>query len=146
MLVRNKHYQKLYTCNVDSVPRSSDLLPVPSSFDSEEAAHLFPTDPVTGQLRDLLSQILSTEDPLLRDSLLSKLQSVSPDSPALQGVDDATKLQLLKPRSVQSLAEMADYAQFVGSVLNDLNVSSTSEPVPAPEPEPVPAPEPAPSE
>lgn len=146
MLVRNKHYQKMYTCNVDSVPRSSDLLPVPSSFDVEEAAHLFPCDPETGQLRDLLSQILSTQNPLLRDSLLSKLQSVSPDSSALQGVDDETKLQLLKPRSIQSLSEMADYAQFVGSVLDDLNVSPTPEPAPAPEPVPALDPEPAPSE
>jgi hypothetical protein len=78
MLVRNTHYKKMYTCNVVSVPRSCDLLPVPSPFDHEEAAHLFPTDPTTGQLRDLLSQILTTENPLLRDSLLSKLQSVSP--------------------------------------------------------------------
>lgn len=122
MLIRNEHYKKMYTCNLDSVPKSSDLLPVPSPFDAEEAAQLFPTDPSTGQLRDLLSQILTTENPLLRDSLLSKLQSVSPDSSSLSGVDDATKLQLLKPRSVQSLSEMADYAQFVGSVLDDLNV------------------------
>lgn len=130
MLVRNNHYKNMYTCNVDSVPCSSDLLPVPSPFNAEEAAHLFPVDPTTGQLRDLLSQILSTDNPLLRDSLLSKLQSVSPDSSSLQGVDDATKLQLLKPRSVQSLSDMADYAQFVGSVLDDLNVVPPAEPTP----------------
>lgn len=134
MFTRNEHYKKMYTCNVDSVPKSSDLLFVPTPFDSEEAAHLFPTDPSTGQIRDLLSQILTTENPLLRDSLLSKLQSVSPDSSALTGVDDATKLQLLKPRSVQSLSEMADYAKFVGSVLEELNVPPTPEPVPEPEP------------
>lgn len=127
MLVRNEHYKKMYTCNVASVPRSSDLLPVPSPFDHDEAAHLFPVDPTTGQLRDLLSQILTTENPLLRDSLLSKLQSVSPDSSSLSGVDDATKLQLLKPRSVQSLSEMADYAKFVGDVLEDLNVVPPAE-------------------
>lgn len=138
MLVRNKHYLKLYTCNVDSLPRSCDLLPVPSPFDAEEASHLFPRNPSTGQLRDLLSQILTTENPLLRDSLLSKLETLSPDSSAFQGVDDATKLQLLKPRSLQSLSEMADYAKFVGSVLDELNVSSPSESTPAPESTPVP--------
>ena len=115
MLVRNEHYKKMYTCNIDSVPKSSDLLVVPTPFDAEEAAHLFPKDPSTGQIRDLLSQILTTENPLLRDSLLTKLQSVSPDTPALKGVDDATKLQLLKPRSVQSLSEMAEYAEYVGA-------------------------------
>lgn len=130
MLVRNEHYKKMYTCNIASVPHSSDLLIVPSPFDAEEAAHLFPVDPSTGQLRDLLSQILTTDNPLLRDSLLSKLHSVSPDSSSLSGVDDATKLQLLKPRSVQSLSEMADYAQFVGSVLNDLNVVTPSDSTP----------------
>lgn len=142
MLVRNEHYKKMYTCNIESVPKSSDLLCVPSPFDPEQAAQLFPRDPSTGQLRDLLSQILNTENPLLRDSLMSKLELVSSDSTALKGVDDATKLQLLKPRSVQSLSEMADYAKFVGSVLDDLNVPPTPESAPAPEP----APEPAPSE
>lgn len=136
MLVRNEHYKKMYTCNVDSVPKSSDLLVVPSPFNAEEAEHLFPRDPTTGQLRDLLSQILTTENPLLRDSLLSKLQSVSPDSSSLSGVDDATKLQLLKPRSVQSLSDMADYAQFVGSVLDDLNVVPPTEPTPPTGPTP----------
>lgn len=136
MLVRNNHYKNMYTCNVDSVPRSSDLLPVPSPFSVEEAAHLFPVDPSTGQLRDLLSQILSTDNPLLRDSLLSKLQSVSPDSSSFSGVDDATKLQLLKPRSVQSLSEMADFAKFVGDVLEDLNVVPPSDSTPPAEPTP----------
>lgn len=130
MLVRNDHYKKMYTCNVNSLPKSSDLLVVPTPFNAEEAHHLFPRDPTTGQLRDLLSQILSTDNPLLRDSLLSKLQSVSPDSSSLSGVDDATKLQLLKPRSVQSLSEMADFAQFVGSVLNDLNVVPSADSTP----------------
>lgn len=144
MFVRNDHYKKMYTCNIASVPKSSDLLSVPTPFDPEEAAHLFPTDPSTGQIRDLLSQILTTENPLLRDTLLSKLQSVSADSSSLKGVDDATKLQLLKPRTVQSLSDMAEYAQFVGSVLEDLNVPPTPDPSPAPDP--VPAPDPSPSE
>ena len=50
MLVRNEHYKKMYTCNIDSVPKSSDLLVVPTPFDAEEAAHLFPKDPSTGQI------------------------------------------------------------------------------------------------
>lgn len=146
MFVRNEHYKKMYTCNIDSVPKSSDLLVVPTPFDHEEAAHLFPVDPTTGQIRDLLSQILTTENPLLRDSLLSKLQTISPDSSALKGVDDSTKLQLLKPRSVQSLSEMADYAKFIGSVLDDLNVLPTSDSAPDSESAPASESESAPSE
>lgn len=144
MFVRNEHYNRMYTCNINSVPKSSDLLPVPSPFDAEEAAHLFPVDPTTGQIRDLLSQILNAESPLVRDSLMSKLEVLSPDASGFKGVDDATKLQLLKPRSLQSLSEMADYAKFVGDVLEDLNVAPTPEPEPTPDPEP--ALEPAPSE
>lgn len=136
MLVRNEHYKTLYTCNIDSLPKSSDLLPVPSPFDVEEAANLFPVDPTTGQIRDLLSQILSTDSPLLRDSLMSKLEVISPDASGLKGVDDATKLQLLKPRNLQSLSEMADYAKFVGDVLEDFNVVPPTEPIPPTEPTP----------
>lgn len=139
MLVRNEHYKKMYTCNIDSVPKSSDILPVPSPFDAEEAAQLFPVDPTTGQIRDLLSQILSTESPLVRDSLMSKLEVISPEATALKGVDDATKLQLLKPRSLQSLSEMADYAKFVGDVLEDLNVAPSPDPIPSPDPTPSPS-------
>lgn len=133
---RTSYYQGLYTANVDTIPLPSDLLPVPSPFDAEEAAHLFPVDPTTGQLRDLLSQILNADSPLVRDSLMSKLEVISPQSSALKGVDDATKLQLLKPRSVQSLSEMADYAKFVGDVLEDLNVVPSVEPTPPAEPTP----------
>ena len=127
---RTSYYQGLYTANVATIPLPSDLLSVPSPFDAEEAAHLFPVDPTTGQLRDLLSQILNAESPLVRDSLMSKLEVLSPDASALKGVDDSTKLQLLKPRSVQSLSEMADYAKFVGDVLEDLNVVPPTESTP----------------
>lgn len=133
---RTSYYQGLYTANVDTIPLPSDLLPFPSPFDAEEAAHLFPVDPTTGQLRDLLSQILNADSPLVRDSLMSKLEVISPQSSALKGVDDATKLQLLKPRSVQSLSEMADYAKFVGDVLEDLNVVPPVDPTPPAEPTP----------
>lgn len=133
---RTSYYQGLYTANVATIPLPSDLLAVPSPFDAEEAAHLFPVDPTTGQLRDLLSQILNADSPLVRDALMSKLEVISPQSSALKGVDDATKLQLLKPRSVQSLSEMADYAKFVGDVLEDLNVVPSVEPTPSAEPTP----------
>ena len=87
-----------------------------------------------------MSQVLQTENPLLRDSLLSKLESLPPTSSALSGVDDETKLQLLKPRSMQSLSEMAEFTKFVSSALEQLNVppQPDSEPVPEPESEPEP--------
>lgn len=141
MFNRAKRYNKLYSVDVSILPKDSDILAVPSPLDVEEIAALFPVDPSTGQLVDLLSQILQTENPLLRDSLMSKLETLPPSSSALQGVDDETKLQLLKPRSIQSLSEMAEFSEFVSSAIEQLNVdpnhvNTQSEPEPEPEPEP----------
>lgn len=138
MFNRAKRYNELYSVDVSKLPKDSDILAVVSPLDVEENEQLFPIDPSTGQLSDLLSQILQTENPLLRDSLMSKLETLPSTSSALANVDDATKIQLLKPRSCQSLSEMADFADYVSSALDQLNVA----PEPAPEPTPEPAPEP----
>ena len=146
MFNRAKRYNKLYSVDVSILPKDSDILAVPSPLDVDEIASLFPVDPSSGQLVDLLSQILQTENPLLRDSLMSKLEALPPSSAALQGVDDETKLQLLKPRSIQSLSEMAEFSEFVSSAIEQLNVDPNhvdpqSEPEPEPEPEPTSLPE-----
>lgn len=127
MFVRNSYYNILYSVDCGLLPSDSDILSVPSPLDVEEAETLFPQDPSTGQLVDLLSQILQTENPLLRDSLMSKLETLPPSSSALQGVDDATKLQLLKPRNLQSLSEMAEFTNYVSSALEQLNVKPEPE-------------------
>lgn len=143
MFNRAEYYCKLYSVDVSVLPSDKDILSVPSPLDVEEVANLFPQDPTSGQLYDLLSQILQAESPLLRDSLMSKLETLPSSSSALQGVDDATKLQLLKPRNLQSLSEMAEFAEYVSKALEQLNVdpnqvNSESEPVPESEPEPEP--------
>lgn len=140
MFNRAKRYNELYSVDVSILPKDSDILDVPTPVNNEENEQLFPQDPSTGQLSDLLSQILQTENPLLRDSLMSKLETLPPNSSALANVDDATKIQLLKPRSCQSLSEMADFADYVSSALEQLNVA----PEPTPEPAPESAPETAP--
>ena len=122
MFNRSKYYNKLYSVDVSILPKDSDILDVPSPVNDEENEQLFPQDPSTGQLADLLSQVLQTENPLLRDSLMSKLETLPSNSSALANVDDATKIQLLKPRSCQSLSEMADFADYVSSALEQLNV------------------------
>lgn len=127
MKPRNDYYNKLYSVDVNILVKDSDILAVPSPLDVEEVEALFPQDPSTGQLVDLLSQILQTENPLLRDSLMSKLETLPSSSSALQGVDDATKLQLLKPRNLQSLSEMAEFTNFVSSALEQLNVKPEPE-------------------
>ena len=135
---RAKYYNELYSVDVSVLPKESDILFVPSPLNVEENEALFPQDPSTGQLVDLLSQVLQTDNPLLRDSLLSKLETLPPSSSALSGVDDDTKIQLLKPRSCQSLSEMADFASYVGKALEQLNVdpNEVTEPDPEPDPEP----------
>lgn len=137
---RNDYYNKLYSVDVNILVKDSDILAVPSPLDVEENEVLFPQDPSTGQLVDLLSQILQTENPLLRDSLMSKLETLPPSSSALQGVDDATKLQLLKPRNLQSLSEMAEFTELISTALEQLNVEPDKAIKPEPEPEPEPEP------
>lgn len=139
MFNRAEYYKKLYSVDDSILPKDSDILDVPSPINDEENEQLFPQDPSTGQLWDLLSQILQTENPLLRDSLMSKLETLPSNSSALANVDDATKIQLLKPRSCQSLSQMSDFADYVSSALEQLNVAP--EPTPEPTPEPAPAPD-----
>lgn len=136
MKPRNDYYRKFYSVDVNILVKDSDILAVPSPLDVEELEALFPQDPSTGQLVDLLSQILQTENPLLRDSLMSKLEILPPSSSALQGVDDATKLQLLKPRNLQSLSEMAEFTEYISTALEQLNADSDVADKPEPEPEP----------
>ena len=135
MFNRAKYYNKLYSVDVSILPKDSDILDVPTPINDEENEQLFPQDPTTGQLADLLSQVLQTENPLLRDSLMSKLETLPSNSSALANVDDATKIQLLKPRSCQSLSEMADFADYVSSALEQLNVAPEPAPEPAPDPQ-----------
>ena len=142
MFVRNKYYNILYSADYKVLPSDSDILAVPSPLDMEEVESLFPQDPSTGQLVDLLSQVLQTENPLLRDSLMSKLETLPSSSSALQGVDDATKLQLLKPRNLQSLSEMAEFTEFISKALEQLNIEPNKVVEPEPEPEPESEPEP----
>lgn len=137
MFNRAEYYKKLYSVDVSILPQDSDILDVPSPLKEEENEQLFPLDPTTGQLVDLLSQVLQTENPLLRDSLLSKLETLPSNSSALSNVDDETRIQLLKPRSCQSLSEMAEFADYVSSALEQLNVDPNKvSPDPEPEPEP----------
>lgn len=122
MKCRNKYYNALYSVDAKLLPSDKDFRNDVSPLNGAENVVLFPQDPTTGQLSDLLSQVLKTENPLLRDSLMSKLETLPPTSSALNGVDDETKIQLLKPRSCQSLSEMADFTKYVESAIEQLNI------------------------
>ena len=62
---RAKYYNELYSVDSSVLPKESDILYVPSPLDVEENEALFPQDPSTGQLVDLLSQILRTDNPFI---------------------------------------------------------------------------------
>lgn len=119
---RTKYYNALYSVDAKLLPSDNDIRNDVSPLNDAENIVLFPQDPTTGQLADLLSQVLKTENPLLRDSLMSKLETLPPNASALNGVDDETKIQLLKPRSCQSLSEMADFTKYVESAIEQLNI------------------------
>lgn len=119
---RTKYYNALYSVDAKLLPSDKDVLNDFSPLNDAENSVLFPQDPTSGQLADLLSQVLKTENPLLRDSLMSKLETLPPNTSALNGVDDETKIQLLKPRSCQSLSEMADFTKYVESAIEQLNI------------------------
>lgn len=123
---RTKYYNALYSVDAKLLPSDKDIRNDVSPLNDSENDVLFPQEPSTGQLADLLSQVLNTENPLLRDSLMSKLETLPPNSSALNGVDDETKIHLLKPRSCQSLSEMADFTKFVESAIEQLNIDLSS--------------------
>ena len=54
MFSRNKHYNSIYSVDLTILPSDKDILPVVSPLDDKENVALFPQDPSTGQLVDLL--------------------------------------------------------------------------------------------
>ena len=98
-----------------------------------------------GHIVDVLSQVLRTNSVLERNKLLDLLE----DNSSISGqefaqLDDDTKIQLLKPRSIQSLAEISAYTDYVQNFIEANNIQ-TSEPTQSTEP-PQPADPPQPTE
>lgn len=125
--------------DVNDYPDSSKI-PV---IDLESVKVMFPVNPETGQVVDLLTRLMQTNNELERNQIMQLLQDNSSDS-VFNRLDDETKLQLLKPRSVQSLAEMDAYFHVVEQALNEFNTApqpasdsvSDSDSAPAPDPAP----------
>ena len=92
---------------------------------------------------DVLSQVLHCDSELERRKYFDLLVDTSTTSGSqFAQLDDDTKIQLLKPRSAQSPAELASYVEFVNNFIQANNISEPA-PEPTPEPTPEPAPEPA---
>lgn len=96
-----------------------------------------------GHLVDVLSQVLHTTSVLERNKLLDLLE----DNSSISGqefakLDDDTKIQLLKPRSIQSLAEMSAYTDYVQNFIEANNIQPTDPPQPTEPPQPTDPPQP----
>ena len=85
---------------------------------------------------------MHTNNELERNQIMQLLSDNGSDS-VFSNLDDETKLQLLKPRSLQSLSEMDAYFHVVERALNEFNNAPhdehpASDPVPDPVPDSVP--------
>ena len=115
--------------SADSYPPESKV----SLLDMDSLSIMFPLNEETGHVVDLLTRLLNTTNELERNQIMQYLQDNSSSS-AFDKLDDDTKLQLLKPRSIQSLDELSEFGDVLKSAIEQFNVSS--DPAPA---DPVPS-------
>ncbi len=116
-----------------SVCPDTDLYP-PSSkeviLDMDSLNIMFPINEETGHVVDLLTRLLNTTNELERNQIIQYLQDNSTSS-AFNKLDDDTKLQLLKPRTLQSLGELAEYSNVLKNAIKEFGEPSdpaTSDP------------------
>ena len=139
----NKYYSSRFVgmsneCDTDSYPEESKISPL----DIEAANVMFPVNPETGNVVDLLTRLMRTENQLERSQILNLLNDNGASSPFAK-LDDATKLSLLKPRSLQSLDEIASFRDVCAKAIEEFNEKPVSDPAPAPDPASAPDPAPA---
>lgn len=120
----NAQFTALSVCpSADSYPpQSKEIL-----LDMDSLSVMFPINNETGHVVDLLTRLLNTTNELERNQVMQYLQDNSSAS-VFDKLDDSTKLQLLKPRSVQSLGELAEYGDMLKSAIEQFNVSSAPAP------------------
>lgn len=139
------YFLKLYV-GVDFCP-SADSYPPESKvsiLDMDSLSVMFPINEVTGHIVDLLTRLLNTTNELERNQIMQYLQDNSSSS-VFDKLDDSTKLQLLKPRSIQSLDELSEYGDMLKSAIEQLNAPSDPAPSDFAPSDPAPS-DPAPSD
>lgn len=131
---RTDFFKGRYHC--DNVSLDLPLSPLDSynPMDVDVAQTMFPVDKF-GRLTDLLSRLLHTDSTLERNQLLSLLDDTSsPVGKEFSRLDDETKMQLLKPRCVQSFVEIERYSEYVSDFIEKNNVKVPKEPTVPEEP------------
>lgn len=113
----NSQYTAISACpDCDSYPSFSKEV----ILDMESLNVMFPINEETGHVVDLLTRLLNTNNELERNQLMQYLQDNSTSS-AFNKLDDDTKLQLLKPRSLQSLGELAEFSNVLKNAIKEFN-------------------------
>ena len=107
----------------DSYPAESKV----TLLDMDSLSVMFPINEETGHVVDLLTRLLNTTNELERNQIMQYLQDNSSAS-AFDKLDDDTKLQLLKPRTIQSLDELSEYGDMLKSAIKQFNAPSDSAP------------------
>ena len=112
-------YRAVSSCpSADSYPPASKE----SLLDFDSLTVMFPINDESGHVVDLLTRLLNTTNELERTQLMQYLQDNSTSS-AFRNLDDDTKLQLLKPRSLQSLGELAEYSNVLKNAIKEFGES-----------------------
>lgn len=128
----------LVDSSIIELPETPDFV---SPMDSDLASINYVDS--SGHIVDVLSQVLRTTSVLERNKLLDLLE----DNSSISGqefaqLDDDTKIQLLKPRSIQSLAEMSAYTDYVRNFIDANNIQPSDPPQPVDTPQPADPPQP----
>lgn len=140
------YFKNCYHVEVSEPPVTNNEDYLLSPLDSEVALQMFPIDS-HGHLTDLLSRLLNTDSALERNSILTMLEDTSTSAGReFASLDDDTKIQLLKPRTVQSFSELERYSKFVSDFIEKNNIKSdvpddsSDDPSPSPESDVEPSP------
>lgn len=117
----NKYYSSRFVgvsnvCDDNSYPEESRVSPL----DFEAASVMFPVNPETGNVVDLLTRLMRTENQLERSQILNLLNDNGTSSPFAK-LDDETKLSLLKSRSLQSLDEIASFRDVCAKAIEEFS-------------------------
>ena len=120
----NSQYTAISVCpDADSYPPSSKEV----ILDMESLNVMFPLNEESGHVVDLLTRLLNTTNELERNQIMQYLQDNSTSS-VFDKLDDSTKLQLLKPRSLQSLGELSEFSEMLKAAISEFSSSSDSAP------------------
>lgn len=136
VMTRKEYFANRFHTDVPVVVRPASAHDTYNPMDVEVAETMFPVDKY-GRLTDLLTRLLNSDSQLERNQLLNMMEDTSTSvGKEFARLDDATKLQLLKPRSVQSFAEMERYSQYVDDFITKNNVKDTEPTAPTEPTEP----------